>query len=659
MAIYKNSPKTYKYLSQLFPFPSSRTLLRAVLPMTIDTCINKTILNNLQARTKYLSDDEKICVLVFNTMELKRRLMYNVNSDKIDGYEDFGGDQRTGNIASSVLVTMVQGIRKNFKLPIAHYFFNGNMPIERLATVIENNIRAITESGYEVIATVCDHRSTNMAALNLLKTWGNSPESHYFFIDDKKIFIIYDVPHLLKSIRDNFYQAGEMIIDNKRGKWEHLLLVEKINNSMLHFYKITKSHVKPNIKPNMKVNCAIEILSNTVAAILKCLSMNVDYRENSMEILQTAHVIEFLDRLFDCTNGPSSKSDIKKNIRENVKKNSFHHTLWTDYKIKLGSTKFINPNDQYTFKNAGCIKGYITTISSLQDIWSYLQSKNIKFLNLRRLNMDALEDLFTKIRQYGPPFNNPTCYQFISGLKSTLITHLSSPLGQINDQDEGYKTLSEFQKIIFPKQDKITNGKKIAEEMSEIQKVFKDVDVAPTVFLGGYLALALSKYESCKACINSLKVTSPESNTMYDCNSLREWWKDENSLTYPTEGLCRTVDEATEAFETLVQPQIYVKDVVGLCKNEISKRTIDFSWLCELHKDKISEEIIRLVSVLFIRNYCQIANKFLIASTRPHKKTERKNSKAIETEYVAEINIHQQPFSEFTVYLAPDGHGNS
>lgn len=131
---------------------------------------------------------------------------------------------------------------------------------------------------------------------------------------------------------------------------------------------------------------------------------------------------------------------LKKNIRENVKKKLVFITHWTDYKIKLGSTKFINLNDQYTFKNAVCIKGYITTISSLQEIWSYLQSKNIECLNLRRLNMDALEDLFTKIRQYGPPFNNLTCYQFISGLKSTLITHLSSPLGQINWQDKGYKT---------------------------------------------------------------------------------------------------------------------------------------------------------------------------------------------------------------------------
>lgn len=64
-----------------------------------------------------------------------------------------------------------------------------------------------------------------------------------------------------------------MVMANKRGKWEHLLLVEKINNTMLNFHKLTKLHVKPNIKPNMKVNCAIEILSNTVAAILKMLSM--------------------------------------------------------------------------------------------------------------------------------------------------------------------------------------------------------------------------------------------------------------------------------------------------------------------------------------------------------------------------------------------------
>ncbi|CAH2095213.1 unnamed protein product [Euphydryas editha] len=655
LAIYKNSPKTYKYLSQLLPFPTIRTLSRAVLPMNIDTCVDENIINNLQEKAKNLTDNEKICVLVFNTMDLKKRLIYNVNTDKIDGYEDFGGERRTGNIASCVLVTMLQGIRKNIKQPIAHYFFNGTMPIEKLAIIIEKNIRAITESGYDIIATVCDHRYTNMAALNLLKTWGNSPESHYFFIDNKKIFIIYDVPHLFKSIRNNFFRAGEMIIGNKRGKWEHLLMVEKVNHTMLHFYKITKLHVKPNIKPKMKVKCAIEVLSNTVSAILKLLSMSVDHQENGAEILQTAHIIEFLDRLFDCTNGPSSKSDIKTNIRENVKKNSFHHKLWTDYKIKLGATKFINSNDQCIFKNARCIKGYIVTLSSLQEIWSYLQSKNIEYLNLRRLNMDALEDLFTNIKHYCPPYNNPTCCQFITGLKSSIIKDLSAPIGQINCKDDGYKTLCEFQKLVFPKQDHVDNEKYVAEEMSEIQKTFKDLDETPTIYVGGYLASTLSKYNTCQTCINSIKVTNPETNTMYDCNSLREWWKDEASLTYPTEELCRLVDIAAAAFETFVQPHIYVKDVFEFCKNEIfiKRLEIDFSWLCELHKHRMAEKLLRLLSLMFIRNHCQIANKFLMASTRPNTNIlQEQNSKAIETEY--EMNNHQRPLTEFTVYLAPD-----
>ncbi|KOB58177.1 Signal transduction histidine kinase [Operophtera brumata] len=67
-------------------------------------------------------------------------------------------------------------------------------------------------------------------------------------------------------------------------------------------------------------------LSNTVDAILKLLE-NVENKENSKEILETAHIVEDLDKLFDCTNGPGSRKDI-----------SFHHERWREYTKKKKTT---------------------------------------------------------------------------------------------------------------------------------------------------------------------------------------------------------------------------------------------------------------------------------------------------------------------------------
>lgn len=152
-----------------------------------------------------------------------------------------------------------------------------------------------------------------MGAINLLKTFSGLPiDANYFIVNSQKVLIIYDVPHLFKSIRNIFYEAGEIVLDSKKGKWAHLITLENKNKTTLHFNKITKLHVEPKFRSKMRVKLAAQILSNTVAAILKLLADSVENKEESKEILETAYVIEKLDRLFDCTN---------------VSKNSFHHKV--------------------------------------------------------------------------------------------------------------------------------------------------------------------------------------------------------------------------------------------------------------------------------------------------------------------------------------------
>lgn len=51
---------------------------------------------------------------------------------------------------------------------------------------------------------VCDQGTSNQSALKLLNI---SKENPFFFVNDHKIFSLYDVPHLLKSVRNNFIEA--------------------------------------------------------------------------------------------------------------------------------------------------------------------------------------------------------------------------------------------------------------------------------------------------------------------------------------------------------------------------------------------------------------------------------------------------------------------
>lgn len=65
-----------------------------------------------------------------------------------------------------------------------------------------------------IVATICDQAATNVAAIKLLIEETKEEylrknkefKSHAFEVNGQKIFPLFDTPHLLKGIRNNFLQ---------------------------------------------------------------------------------------------------------------------------------------------------------------------------------------------------------------------------------------------------------------------------------------------------------------------------------------------------------------------------------------------------------------------------------------------------------------------
>ncbi|KAJ8728605.1 hypothetical protein PYW07_006301 [Mythimna separata] len=193
-------------------------------------------------------------------MALKKRLMYNEAMDQVDGYVDLGTEDSMGRcnkVSGHALVFTIQFLKKKFKQPIAHYFVEGTIETEKLAVLIKNIVRTIHAARFNVVSTVCDQGPTNIGAMNLLKKFdGLTSEDNYFFVDKRKVHIIFDVPHLFKSIRNNFFQAGVMKYKGKEAKWSHLKEAEEKKRNFLNFPKITQTVVNPTYKTKMRVKFA-------------------------------------------------------------------------------------------------------------------------------------------------------------------------------------------------------------------------------------------------------------------------------------------------------------------------------------------------------------------------------------------------------------------
>jgi len=219
LAIFKRSPKAYRYLEGAMSLPSAKTLQRLLRNVHLEPGINNNFISKYSEMLSGFSDQNKLCALLFDEMALKNRLIYDEANDKIEGFEDYG-DERGSKIADHALVFMVQGLKKKFKLPVAYFFVHGTVSSAKLSTLIKNLIISLEEVGFKILTTVCDQGPTNTGALNLLKKFGGqSLEDNYFiFNDNKKVFIMYDIPHLFKSIRNNFYNAGEIVWGQKTGR---------------------------------------------------------------------------------------------------------------------------------------------------------------------------------------------------------------------------------------------------------------------------------------------------------------------------------------------------------------------------------------------------------------------------------------------------------
>lgn len=314
LAILKRSAKTYRYLNQVLPLPSEKTLHNMLKKVPIQPGLNKSVLDHLKKIAPKKNDKDKVCCLLFDEMAIKPRLILNPSNDIVEGYEDLGQLGRKGEVADHALVFMLQGLHHKYKQPIAFYFTKGTVSSPILANIIKNILTEVSATGFHILNTVCDQGPTNMGALKLLREGSGCLDggNHYFVHNNQKVFIVFDVPHLFKSLRNNFLNQGSIKMCGKKGEWSHLLEVEKENSSFLYLSKISEAHVNPKYKTKMRVKYAAQILSTTVSAVLKLLSRAETNMAKKQGFMQTAEVIQELDLLFDLTNGPSGPKDKKK-----------------------------------------------------------------------------------------------------------------------------------------------------------------------------------------------------------------------------------------------------------------------------------------------------------------------------------------------------------
>lgn len=285
LALYKQGPKAYRWLWNVFVLPSPLTLSRLLATAALKAGINESIFKNLKMRVKKMKNSDKLCILMFDEIAIAPHLDYNRKKDEIVGFVNNGKNIKI-RIADHAIVFMIRGISKNYKQAVAYSFCAGSTEKTELVRQLKEVIQKLHETGLNVLATVCDQGASNKSAINYLiketrekylrlnRDWNKNT----FEIDGKEIVPLYDAPHLIKGIRNNLLTKDLLYVKNgeqKTAKWDYLIKLHEENPSFMGLRmlpKLTDQHILPDKIKKMKVKCATQVFSKSVAVAMGYLA---------------------------------------------------------------------------------------------------------------------------------------------------------------------------------------------------------------------------------------------------------------------------------------------------------------------------------------------------------------------------------------------------
>ncbi|XP_053990149.1 uncharacterized protein LOC128882547 [Hylaeus volcanicus] len=250
LSIYYHSLKAYRFLRKSLCLSTIRTLRSYQQTFHIYPCVNMQVLNMLKAKFLTYAVEDKVVSLVFDEIHLYNEVYYDPHMDQFRGVAD-DGDTRQPECATSALTCMIKWINKNAKQTLGYWFLSSAGNSDKTQNIIQKTVAKVWEMGLIPKVIVFDQGPRNVGLLKILNI---TPQKPYFYYKSEKIFIIFDPPHLLKSVRNNFNKS-DIEYNGKIASWgdiykmfalnskRPLNLVPKLNNRRFELTHFTKMKV--------------------------------------------------------------------------------------------------------------------------------------------------------------------------------------------------------------------------------------------------------------------------------------------------------------------------------------------------------------------------------------------------------------------------------
>lgn len=441
-SISLRSGRTYRFLRTTLgmKLPCKASLNNWTPIKYLKPGVNKVIVKTLADFNKTLDKNSKKCTLLFDDMAIKRALTYNSNRDQIEGFVDSGFGRKKV-LAKQMCVFMLRGTcgKVEYKKVIGYASSKNGLKSKELAKLIRFYIKLAQKLGFEVLATVCDQGPSNRAAYSKLNVSVKSP---YFYVGNKKIYALYDVPHLIKSFRNVLINNENIQTPDGKACWyilKRMFDIDRANVTRM-CPKIKTCHIYPDHFDKMRVSLATQIFSHTCSSAIMTLIAAKKFSGVEDDANNTALFLSKINNLFDCLN--SKKLKDKNPYRRGLKPNNHIYKFLKEmipYFIYLAEN---NSKKIYCFK--GMVQNLKAIISLTNDMCENKTNQQIFFLLTGKFNQDPLENFFSLVRSRIPNNSQPTSTEFNSIIANlTTINLINYYSNKSNCESDGIEEKNE------------------------------------------------------------------------------------------------------------------------------------------------------------------------------------------------------------------------
>lgn len=342
----------------------------------------------------------------------------------------------------------------------------------------------------------------------------------------------------------------------------------------------------------------------------------------------TAEILLFFNDLFDSLN---CFGNDRGQYRNALSLNSKHIDFWNNAVKKLESMRF-DATDSRESKPLS-LRNFIHDIKTVKHLWSDLQMiPGVKFLSLKRLNQDPLENFFGQIRGQGGCNTHPDCHQFVALYKTLLINDITT--GQslhancTNDDDKMLGSLRNLvtkrkqnSDIIDVEQSYDTQNLIFIDKCIPSENIFQTHAVS---YIAGAVCRSLFPRLDCAQCPNCQNaLLSNEIEPFHSLISIKEYDPNSRKLYYPSGNLSALVWHCIYVIEQTLPKlcKVYIyTDIIKQFEN------LDTSWYtCNEHKFQFLKIFWLFVIRMQVRQWCINFNR------RIHNVDSRKKGAEMET----------------------------